>query len=118
VDGGGDCAHNGVLGTRQNHLKLSLVTLHHSHRIPTIGTNYVCGYRDGVVCGGGDVGSDESGESDVVLLNLADRERRSNRYRLEKSLSLASSGMRKPWWRLDLLPQVHQLHLELPSGQK
>lgn len=85
MDAGGDCAHNGVADTRQSHLNLSLVTLHHSHRIPTIGTNFVCGYRDGVVCCGGDVGSDESDESDVVLLNLADRERRSNRYRLERS---------------------------------
>ena len=90
VDAGGDCAHDdGVASNRQNHsLNLSVVTLYHSYRIPTIGTNYVGGCPDGGVCGDGVVGSDES---DVVSLNLADREKRSSREWPESSS--ASSGM-------------------------
>ncbi len=75
ADAGEDGAHNdGVASTRHHSLNLSMVTLYRSHRIPTIGTNYVGGCRDGGVCGDGDVESDESDVGLRVPLNLADRE--------------------------------------------
>jgi hypothetical protein len=105
VDAGGDCAHNdGVASTQENHsLNLSMVTLYRSHRIPTIGTNYVGGCRDGGVFGDGDVGSDESDVGLRVPLNLADREKWNSQDWPERSS--APSGMGNPW-RLRLLPRM------------
>lgn len=93
MDAGGNGTHDyGAASTRQNHsLNLSTVTLTRSHQIPTIGTNYVGGPRDGGVCGDGDVGSDGSDAGPRVPLNLADRESRSSRKWPERSS--ASSGM-------------------------
>jgi hypothetical protein len=97
VDVEGDCARNDdVASSRQNHhsLNLSMVTLYRSHRIPTIGMNYVGGFRDGHggVCGDGDVGNGD--ESDVGLrvpLDLANREKCCSRNWPERSS--APSGM-------------------------
>ena len=68
-DDGGDFA-----GTRTRRINLSRATLCRSHRIPTIGTNYVggCGY-DG--CGDGDAGSDESDGGSQERCYLANREK-------------------------------------------
>jgi hypothetical protein len=74
VEGGAHCWSDDDGGTRTRRINLSRVILSRSHRIPTIGTNYVggCGY-DG--CGDGDVGSDESDGGSQERWYLVDREK-------------------------------------------